>query len=397
MDGRVPTFAFTVDGHTPRAVAERLAEQEIAVWDGDYYAVEVMQRLGLAPDGAVRAGFIHYNTAAEVDRLLTALARAVKLLVLGGTEFLGRHTVEAALARGDEVTIFTRGRTNPELFPEAEHLVGDRDGGLDALSGAHVGRRRRHERLRAARAAHVGRAAAGRGRPLRVRLEHLGLQRLQPPVDEDSAVAALDDPFSESVEADYGALKAACEHVVEEVYGERGASVRAGLLVGPHDPTDRFTYWPRRLAEGGDVLAPGDPAAPVQLVDARDLGAWLVELAEHGPGGVFNATGPALPLTLGELLERAIAAVGSDARLVWTDEQRILDADVQPWMELPLWVPGDDWAGFQRADIGRALAAGLRFRPVEETVRDTLAWSREAGQQRPTLTREKERAILAGA
>ncbi len=319
----------------------------------------------------------------------------MRLLVLGGTAFLGRHTVEAALARGEEVTIFTRGRTNPELFPEAEHLVGDRDGDLDALSGrtwdgvvdtsGYVPRVLRQS-------AELLRGAVGRYVFVSSISVYAGFSR---PFDEESPLAVLDDPFNESVESDYGALKAACEQVVEEVFAARGASVRAGLLVGPYDPTDRFTYWPRRLAEGGDVLAPGDPAAPVQLVDARDLGAWLVELAEHGPGGVFNATGPAEPLTLGELLERANAAVGSDARLVWTDAQRILDADVQPWMELPLWVPGDDWAGFMRAGTGRALAAGLRFRPLEETVRDTLAWSREAGEQRPTLTREKERAILA--
>lgn len=320
----------------------------------------------------------------------------MRLLVLGGTAFLGRHAVEAALRRGDEVTIFTRGQTNPELFPEAEHLVGDRDGGLDVLSGrtwdgvmdtSGYVPRVLHQ------SAELLRGAVGRYVFVSSISVYADFSR---PVDEESAVAVLDDPFSEDVEADYGALKAACERVVADVFGARGAIVRAGLLVGPYDPTDRFTYWPRRLAEGGDVLAPGDPAAPVQLVDARDLGSWLVELAEHGPGGAFNATGPAAPLTLGELLERAIAAVGTDARLVWTEEQRILAAEVQPWMELPLWVPGENWAGFMRAGIDRALAAGLRFRPVEETVRDTLAWSRAAGEQRPTLSREKERAILAG-
>lgn len=320
----------------------------------------------------------------------------MKLLVLGGTAFLGRHVVDSALAQGHEVTIFTRGRTNPELYPEVEHLVGDRDGALGALDGrewdgvvdtsGYVPRIFRQS-------AELLRDAVGRY----VFVSSISVYAdVSVPVDESSPLAQLEDPASEDVEGDYGALKAACERVVDEVYGERGASVRAGLIVGPYDPTDRFTYWPRRLAEGGDVLAPGVPDAPVQLIDARDLGTWLVHLAEHGPGGVFNGTGPAEPLTLGELLERAIAALDSDAHLVWTDEQRILDAGVQPWMELPLWVPGDDHAGFMRADISRALAAGLRFRPVEETVRDTLAWSREAGEQRPTLTREKERAILAG-
>jgi len=321
----------------------------------------------------------------------------VKLLVLGGTEFLGRHTVAAAIERGDEVTIFTRGRTNPDLFPEAEHLVGDRDGGLRPLSGrtwdgvvdtsGYVPRVLRQS-------AELLRDAVGRYVFVSSISVYADFSR---PVDEESAVAHLDDPFSESVETDYGALKAACEYVVEEVFAGRGASVRAGLLVGPHDPTDRFTYWPRRLAEGGDVLAPGDPSAPVQFVDARDLGAWLVRLAAGGPGGVFNATGPAEPLTLGALLDEANAAIGAGATLHWTDDQRILDAEVQPWMELPLWIPGDEYRGLQQADIRRALDAGLAFRPVRETVLDTLAWSREAGEQRPTLSREREREILAGA
>jgi 2'-hydroxyisoflavone reductase len=189
----------------------------------------------------------------------------------------------------------------------------------------------------------------------------------------------------------YGALKAACERVFDEVFGDRVTHVRAGLIVGPFDGSDRFTYWPRRLAEGGDVLAPGDPGAPVQFVDARDLAAFMLLLAERGPGGPVNATGPAQPLTMGEFLER----IRGHATLHWVDDQTVLDAGVDPWMELPIWIPGDEWAGLQQADISRALAAGLTFRPLEETARDTLAWSLEAGEQRPTLGRDKERSILA--
>jgi len=188
----------------------------------------------------------------------------------------------------------------------------------------------------------------------------------------------------------YGGLKVGSERAVLDVFRDRAAIARAGLIVGPHDPTDRYTYWPRRLAEGGEVLAPGTPSQPVQLIDAPDLGAFLIRLAEDGTSGVFNATGPAQPLTLGETLERS---GGGD--LTWVDEQTLLDAGVGPWMELPLWLPGDDYAGMLRADISRALAAGLTFRPLEETARDTLAWSLEAGEQRPTLTREKERELLA--
>jgi 2'-hydroxyisoflavone reductase len=320
----------------------------------------------------------------------------MKLLVLGGTKFLGRHAVDAALARGHDVTIFTRGETNPDLFPEVERLTGDRDGNLDALRGrewdgvvdtsGYVPRvvRQSAELLRDAVQRYVFVSSISvYGDPSK-------------PLEESSPVAELEDPSSENVEEDYGALKAAVERVVTEVYGDRGTNVRAGLIVGPHDPTERFTYWPRRLAEGGEVLAPGDPSAPVQFVDVRDLGAWLVQLAEHGPGGSFNATGPAEPLTLQELLQRATAAVGSDATLRWVDSDRLLEAEVGPWTELPLWLPGDDHAGMMRADIRRAVDAGLRFRPVEETTRDTLDWSLEAGEQRETLSREKERAILAG-
>jgi 2'-hydroxyisoflavone reductase len=321
----------------------------------------------------------------------------MKLLVLGGTVFLGRHVVDAALADGHEVTMFTRGRTNPDLFPNVERLTGDRDGDLGSLAG------RIWDGV-VDTSGYVPRVVRQSAELLRASVGHYAFVSsisvyADPslPIDESSPVAELENPASEDVQADYGALKAACETVVDEVFGARGANVRAGLIAGPYDPTDRFTYWPRRLAEGGDVLAPGDPSAPVQFVDARDLAAWLVRLAEHGPGGVFNAAGPAEPLTLGALLDEANAAIGAGARLVWTDEQRLVDADVQPWMELPLWLPGDDYAGMLRADNRRATGAGLRFRPVEETVLDTLAWSREAGEQRPTLTREKERELLAGA
>jgi 2'-hydroxyisoflavone reductase len=321
----------------------------------------------------------------------------MKLLVLGGSTFLGRHAADAALAAGHEVTLFTRGRTNAELFPEAEHLRGDRDGGLDALDGGswdgvidtsgYVPRvvRQSAERLCDAARRYVFVSSIS------------VYDDFSRPVDESSPVAELADPSSEDVQADYGALKAACERVVEETFGERSARVRAGLIVGPYDGTDRFTYWPRRIAAGGEVLAPGDPAAPVQFVDARDLGAWLVRLALDGPGGVFNATGPSEPLSFAEFLERARAALGSDASFVWTDEQRILEAEVQPWTELPLWLPGSDYAGMARADISRALAAGLVFRPVEETVVDTLAWDRTVPGGRPTLQPAKEREILARA
>ncbi|HET8584935.1 MAG TPA: SDR family oxidoreductase [Casimicrobiaceae bacterium] len=320
----------------------------------------------------------------------------MKLLVLGGTLFLGRHVVEEALAQGHEVTMFTRGRTNPDLFPEVEHLGGDRDEGLDALHG------RSWDGV-VDTSGYVPRVLRQSAELLRDNVDRYvfvssvsAYADMSKPIDETSPLAPLTDPFSEDYRGpDYGPLKAACEHVVEEVYGERGTSVRAGLIVGPHDPTERFTYWPRRLAEGGDVLAPGVPERRVQFVDVRDLARWLVELAERGPGGPINATGPAEPLTMGEALTRIASAVGGDVRLHWVDDETVLAVGIEPWMELPLWLPGDEYAELMKIDISKALAAGLDFRPLEQTAVDTLAWSRDAGEQRPTLSREKERATLA--
>jgi nucleoside-diphosphate-sugar epimerase len=315
----------------------------------------------------------------------------MQLLVLGGTKFLGRHVVDAALARGDEVTIFTRGQTNPELYPEVEHLTGDRDGNLGALQGlewdAVVDTSGYVPRI-VRQAAELLRDSVGRYVFVSTVSVYADFSR---PVDESTPTAELADPATEDVQDHYGALKAACERVLDDVYGDRVTHVRAGLIVGPHDPTDRFTYWPRRLAEGGDVLAPGDPAAPVQFVDARDLAAWMLELAGRGPGGPLNATGPAARITMRQALER----MGGDVTLHWVDDQTLLDEGVGPWMELPLWMPGPEWAGLLDVDVSMAVAAGLTFRPLEETARDTLAWSLEAGEQRPTLTRERERELLA--
>jgi len=321
----------------------------------------------------------------------------MKLLVLGGTVFLGRHVVDEALSAGHDVTTFTRGQTNPGLHPEVEQLRGDRDGDLASLedrrwdavvdTSGYVPRivRQSAELLQDAVGRYVFVSSVSAYADASV------------PLDESSPLAVLDDHAIEDVQEHYGALKAACEAVVDGVYGGRGTSVRAGLIVGPHDQTDRFTYWPKRLAEGGDVLAPGDPGDPMQFVDVRDLAAFLLVLAEHGPGGPVNATGPAEPLTMDETLTRISSAVGGDARLRWVDDETLLAAEVGPWMELPLWLPAPEYAGLLRADIGKALAAGLAFRPLEETARDTLAWSRDAGEQRPTLTRERERQLLEDA
>jgi|SRR5262245_47633061 len=321
----------------------------------------------------------------------------MRLLVLGGTAFLGRAVVEAALARGDSVTLFNRGVTNPELYPGLERLRGDLGSNLDALRGGVWDAVVDLDPLTLPR--HVRRYATllheGVGRFIFVSTISVYADVSQP-IDERSRVREPPDPEPEEfIDGEYGGLKVGCERAVQAIFGDRCAIIRPGLIAGPHDPTDRFTYWPRRLAEGGDVLAPGLPLRPVQLIDVRDLGAWLAAVAGSNANGIFNATGPAEPLTLGEALARAGDAVGFSGRLIWVDDSILAEAGVQPWSELPLWLPGAQHAGLLRADVTRALAAGLTLRPLEETARDTLAWSLETGEHHPRLSREKEREILA--
>ena len=212
------------------------------------------------------------------------------------------------------------------------------------------------------------------------------------PYDESAALATLDDPLTEDIGAAYGGLKAACEGVVDEVFGERGTSVRAGLIVGPHDPTDRFTYWPVRISEGGDVLVPGEPGRAVQFIDARDLGAWTVELAAHGPGGPLNATGPAERLELGAFLDRAATALGAECRFSWADDATVLATGVEPWTELPLWAPGAELEGLMEARIDRALAAGLELRPARaDRARHARVGARGGPAAADALTRARAR------
>jgi 2'-hydroxyisoflavone reductase len=303
----------------------------------------------------------------------------MRLLVLGGTLFLGRAVVEAALARGHSIAVFNRGRTNPGLFPQVEQLRGDRDGDLSELEG-------RSWDAVVDTSGYLPRVVRASAELLRRQLEHyvfvstVSVYAFPLPAwfDESAPRAVLARPTEEVSGETYGALKAACEDVVREVFAGAFANVRAGLIVGPHDPTGRFTYWPVRLARGGDVLAPGDPERPVQLVDVRDLGAWLVEAAERRVVGDFNATGPQQPLPMRTLLETCRSAAASDAELVWIPDDFLLARGAGPWLELPLWVPAED-ASVLQVGVERAVNEGLRFRPLVETAADTLAWAEAAG------------------
>jgi len=320
----------------------------------------------------------------------------MRLLVLGGTKFLGRATVDAALARAHDVTLFNRGQTNPDLYADVEKIRGDRTEDLGALDGREWDAVLDMSTFLPRVVRLSVDALRGRvGRYVYVSSISAYADFTVPPV-EGAPVAQLEDPNSESLD-DYGALKAACERIVTDAYGDAAVIVRPGLIVGPHDPTDRFTYWPRRIAEGGRVLAPAPPDAPVQFIDVRDLGEWIVRATERGESGVFNATGE--PIAFAQLLE-ACQAVSGPVEVAWVPGAELVEAGVGEWMELPLWIASSQFAAMQQADVSRATAAGLAFRPLAETIADTLAWDAEREWPRAEgvgLTPERERELLAGA
>lgn len=339
----------------------------------------------------------------------------MKLLVLGGTRFLGRHLVEAALQRGHAVTLLHRGRSAPGLFAQAEHRIADRDGDLAALAQGHWD-------AAIDTSAYVPRQVRALAAALGDRVGHYQLVSSisvyagfdAPGVDEEGALQTLPDATVEAVTgATYGGLKALCEAAALAGFAGRCLVNRPGLIVGPHDPTGRFTWWVQRLQRGGTVLAPGDPAAPVQFIDARDAAAWMLLQAERRTQGKYNLTGPQQPLTMGGLLTTARATLNPGAQLQWVDEKYLLDQGVAPWSDLPVWLPRRQ-AGMHRVDITRALATGLACRPLADTLHDTAQWAAGAastgaataastsaptqGPVRPSvgLASEREAALLAG-
>ena len=320
----------------------------------------------------------------------------MRLLVLGGTKFLGRAAVEAALARGHDVTLFNRGETNPDLFPEAERLRGDRTADLGALDGGEWDAVLDPSGYIPADVRRSAAALAGRAGYYLFVSSVSAYASLAQPNDEESPLAELggmpDDRLLEDY-ANYGPLKVLCERAVAEAFEGPHAVVRPGLIVGPHDPTGRFTYWPHRVARGGEVLAPGPPERKAQFVDVRDLGDWFVDLCERGKGGTFNATHPGL--AWGELLETCREISGSDATFTWVPDSLLAEHEVGEWMELPLWIHEPEMAGLLEADVSRAVAAGLTFRPLEATVRDTLELAETVDGV--GLTPEREASLLAAA
>ena len=325
----------------------------------------------------------------------------MKILIIGGTQFVGRHLADAALARGHELTLFNRGRNSADLFPEAEHLRGDRDGdGLSVLKGrtwdavidtcGYVPRVVSQSATLLADA--VSRYVFISSISVYAGFSQMGL-------DENGPLGTLTDPGVEEINGDtYGPLKVLCEQAAEAALPGRALQIRPGFIVGPYDPTDRFTYWPHRVSLGGDVLAPGTPSQPVQIIDGRDLAEWTITMMEQNSVGIYNATGPNDPLTLGEILQTCRAVSVSDARLEWVPDAFLKENDADSTALLPFYIPSSsESAGIMAASIAKAVAAGLTFRPLADTVRDTLAWDRTRPADAPRkvgMTLERERELL---
>ena len=344
----------------------------------------------------------------------------MKLLVLGGTKFLGRAIVDAALAAGHEVTLFNRGKQDASAYPSLEQLHGDRTtaDGLALLRG-------RTWDAAIDTAPYLPRDVSSMCAALSVShytlVSSISTMASHAPFgqDEDAPLAQLTPQQAAEVDAltadgplpaaklgeFYGPLKVRCEEEARKAFGDSALIVRPGLIVGPYDPTDRFTYWPVRFLRGGDVLAPGKPDRPVQFIDVRDLAEWVLRLVGQRAGGTFLATGPARRLTFGEVLD-ACARVAQErgapsSRIVWVPDEKLVAAGVGAWMELPLWIPSTDpdHAGFMTERIDRAIAAGLTFRALEDTIRATLDWNATRPPDAPRaggLSVEKEAQLLAG-
>ena len=296
----------------------------------------------------------------------------MKILVIGGTRFVGRTLVETALKQGHTLTLFNRGKSNPDLFPDVEKIAGDRDNDLALLKGRKwdivVDTCGYFPRVVRESAALLKDAA---DRYIFISTLNVYADFSRPGIDENSPLGKIEDETVEEVTGEtYGPLKVLCEKVVKEIFPTRSILLRCGLIVGPHDPTDRFTYWPVRLQQGGEVLCPSPPDMQVQFIDARDLADFILRLSEERGNGTYNTTGPARTLSMQEFLDVCKSQTRSDASLTWVSEDFITRNDIS---HIPMWTP-TNWRGIFAANCTKAINAGLHFRPIEETVSDTLAW-----------------------
>ncbi|MBI3153042.1 MAG: SDR family oxidoreductase [Chloroflexi bacterium] len=337
----------------------------------------------------------------------------MKILIIGGTRFLGRHLVSSARARGHQVTLFNRGMTNPELFRNVEKIQGDREKDLDQLSGDGLSKEHRNDASASKRqwdavidtCGYFPRIVRMSAEALKDKVEqYVFISSISAYADfkkiginESDPLGKIEDETMEEITGEsYGPLKALCEKTVQDVFGINSLIIRPGLIVGPHDPTDRFTYWPVRIARGGDVLAPDSPNALTQIIDVRDLSDFMIKLIEQNVSGVFNVTGE--PLLLGTLFETCKQISGSDANFKWASVEFLNENNVAPWSDMPAWLPDtDEEKGFARVDVSKAMHAGLVISPLAETVKDTLTWASELPSEhewKAGLTSEREAELL---
>jgi 2'-hydroxyisoflavone reductase len=331
--------------------------------------------------------------AAVAPSVLTApAAKPLRILILGGTGFIGPNQVRYAVSRGHKVTVFNRGKTNPGTLPAGvEQLIGDRNGKLDALKGrdwdAVIDNPSTLPRwVRDAATLLKGHA----DHYMHISTISVYADNSKPNADETAATIVLPDPTVEEVTGEtYGGLKALAEKEAEKAFPGKTTIVRPGLIVGAGDNSDRFSYWPARIARGGEVLAPGNPTDRVQFIDARDLGEWTIRLLEQKTYGIFDATGPAHPLTMAEMLYGIKAVTTAGAQFTWVPASFLEEQKVSPWMDMPVWVPTEgDSAGFGSRNVSKAVAAGLTFRSLADTAQNTLAFY----DARPAERNEKVRA-----
>jgi 2'-hydroxyisoflavone reductase len=348
----------------------------------------------------------------SANALATARPKPMNILILGGTGFTGPFQVKYALSRGHKVTVFNRGKTHPgELPKEAEQLIGDRNGQLDALKG-----RKWDVAIDVPTSIPVWVRDAAQilqgnvDRYVFISTISVYSDNSKPGMDESGPLARYEgaDAMKETQQTLganmrlYGPLKALSEAEAEKWFPGKALVIRPGLIVGPGDSSDRFTYWPVRMARGGEVLAPGNPTDPVQFIDARDLAEWIIRMAEQGAVGTYNATGPKDPLTIGGMLDGIGKAVGaSDAKLTWADADFLKSQNVRPWGDMPVWIPPvGATAGFAKVSVAKALAKGLTFRPLSDTAKVTLDWFKTQPAERQAklragLTPEREKEVLA--
>lgn len=366
-----------------------------------------MKRRQFIHRGVAAATAVLANTTFTQTAMAAKAAKPLNILILGGTRFIGVHMTELALARGHRVSFFNRGRTRTDLFPKLERINGDRNGQLDNLKNRQFdavidnsGYVPRHVKLSSELLlANV---------PRYVFVSSISVYPdFSVPRDETSPVGKMADETVEKVDNDtYGPLKALCEKAAIDVYGDKATILRPGLIVGPDDNTDRFTYWPARAARGGEMAAPGAPGDGIQVIDVRDLAAFTLRTIENQLGGTFNMVSPPKTFTIGQLISESVKSASAlvkprpKSSVSWIPADFLEQQKIAPWSDMPVWTPAADTeAAFALTSVRKALGAGMMVRPLATTVRDTLAWhlkrpEAERSKLRAGIDADREQALL---